>query len=116
MELIKIEPHDEGCRWTERMRTSESIEVKQVYEVRPRNAALTLFRYVAYRSGVFCEPDAQFGKFIHEPRLVGIAHRGFAVWQNPFGMLCSEVVMNLLPEIRNCFGLKHNHSALLPLF
>ena len=47
---------------------------------------------------------------IHEPRLVGIAHWGFAVWQNPFGMLSSQVVMNLLPEIRDCLGYSHNHS------
>ena len=45
---------------------------------------------------------------LHEPRLVGIAHWGFAVWQNPFGMLSPEVVVNLLPEIRDCLGYFHN--------
>ena len=59
-----------------------------------------------------CEPDTQFGKFIHEPHLVDVAHWGFAVWQNPFGMLSSEVVMNLLPEIRDCVRFEHYHSPL----
>jgi hypothetical protein len=30
-------------------------------------------------------------------------------------MLSSEVVMNLLPEIRDCVGYKHGHSPLPPL-
>jgi len=47
---------------------------------------------------------------IDESRLVGIAHRAFAVWQNPFGMLPPEVVMNLLPEVRDCLGYYHNQS------
>ena len=33
---------------------------------------------------------------IHEARLVEIAHRGFAVWQNPFGMLSPEIVIALV--------------------
>jgi hypothetical protein len=70
------------------------------------------FRCASIRSGVVCEPDTEQ---IHEPRLVGIAHGGFAVWQNPFGMLSSEVVMNLLPEIRDCVAYEHNHSPLAPL-
>ena len=50
---------------------------------------------------------------IHESRLVGIAHWAFAVWQNPFGMLSPEVVMNLAPEVRDCPGYSHNHSPLI---
>ena len=34
-----------------------------------------------------------------EARLVRIAHRGFAIWLNPVGMLRAQVVVNLLPEL-----------------
>jgi hypothetical protein len=67
-------------------------------------------RCAAIRSGVVCEPDTEQ---IHEPRLVGIAHWAFAVWQNPFRMLSSEVVMNLVPEIRDCVAYEH-HSSFAP--
>jgi hypothetical protein len=33
-----------------------------------------------------------------EARVVRIAHRGFAIWLNPVGMLNAQVVVNLLPE------------------
>ena len=59
-----------------------------------------LFPLLEFRRGMF--------NLIHEPRLVGIAQRAFTVWQNPFGMLSPEVVMNLLPEIRDCLGYFHN--------
>jgi hypothetical protein len=49
-------------------------------------------RLVGSRSREFIE---QF----HEARLVRITHGGFAIWLNPFGMLDSEVVVNLLPEL-----------------
>jgi hypothetical protein len=35
----------------------------------------------------------------HETRLVRIAHRTIAIWLNPFGMLDSKIVVNLLPEL-----------------
>ena len=35
----------------------------------------------------------------HEARLVRIAHRGFAIWLDPFEMLDPQVVVNLLPEL-----------------
>ena len=38
-------------------------------------------------------------EFFHETRLVRITNRTFAIWLDPFGMLDSEVVMNLLPEL-----------------
>jgi len=44
---------------------------------------------------------------MHESRLVGIAHWGFAIWQNPFGMLCPQVAVNLLPEVRDRVGFSH---------
>ncbi|MGH7981773.1 MAG: hypothetical protein ACREFF_01340 [Candidatus Udaeobacter sp.] len=47
---------------------------------------------VARRAGRKCEQ-------IREPRLVGIAHWGFAVWQNPLGMLYPQVIMNQLAEV-----------------
>jgi len=47
---------------------------------------------VARRAGRKCEQ-------IREPRLVDIAHWGFAVWQNPLGMLYPQVIMNLLAEV-----------------
>jgi hypothetical protein len=50
---------------------------------------------------------------LHEARLVRITHGSLAVWQNPFGMLSPEVVMNLLPEIRDCVGCEHD--SLRPL-
>jgi hypothetical protein len=50
-------------------------------------------------------------KQIHQAALVGIAHRGFAVWQNPIGMLSPKVVMNLLPEVRDCLDYSHNYPV-----
>ena len=35
----------------------------------------------------------------HQACLVRIAHRGFAIWLDPFGMLDPEVIVNLLPEL-----------------
>jgi hypothetical protein len=35
----------------------------------------------------------------HEARLVRVAHGGFAIWLDPFGMLDPEVVVNLFPEL-----------------
>ena len=35
----------------------------------------------------------------HEARLVRITHWAFAIWLDPFGMLDSEVVVNLLPKL-----------------
>jgi len=43
---------------------------------------------------------------IHEAGLVEIAHRGFAVWQNPFGMLS--------PDVRDCIGYSHDHCSFIP--
>jgi hypothetical protein len=34
-----------------------------------------------------------------EARLVRIAHRGFTIWLDPFGMLDPQIVVNLLPEL-----------------
>ena len=35
----------------------------------------------------------------HEARIVRITHGGFAIWLDPFGMLDSQVVVNLLLEL-----------------
>jgi hypothetical protein len=35
----------------------------------------------------------------HQACFVRIAHRRFAIWLDPFGMLDSEVIVNLLPEL-----------------
>jgi hypothetical protein len=35
----------------------------------------------------------------HQARLVRIAHRRFAIWLDPFGVLNPKVVVNLLPEL-----------------
>ena len=34
-----------------------------------------------------------------EARLVRIAHGGFTIWLDPFGMLDPQIVVNLLPEL-----------------
>jgi len=39
-------------------------------------------------------------KELHEARLIRITQGGFAIWLDPFGMLDTEVVVNLLPELR----------------
>ena len=49
-------------------------------------------RLVGSRS---CESAEQF----HKARLVRIAHGGFAISLDPFGMLDPEVVVNLLPKL-----------------
>jgi hypothetical protein len=79
-----------------------------VYEVRPRKdkRSVELISDVLPFVGRKCEQ-------IHEAGLVKIAHRGFAVWQNPFGMLSPEVVMNLSPEVGDCIGYSRDHSSLI---
>jgi hypothetical protein len=42
-----------------------------------------------------CRSQEQF----HEARLVRITDGGFAIWLDPFGMLDSQIVVNLLPEL-----------------
>jgi hypothetical protein len=42
-------------------------------------------------------PSRRNAEQLHEARLVRIAHGGFAIWLDPFGMLDPEVVVNLLP-------------------
>jgi hypothetical protein len=80
-----------------------------VYEVRPRkdHCGVELISDVLPLIGRKCEQ-------IHEASLVEIAHRGFAIWQNPFGMLSPEVVMNLSPEVRDFIGYSHDHCSLIP--
>ena len=56
-----------------------------------------------------CQTIEQF----HEARLIRIAHGRFAIWLDPVRVLNPEVVMNLLPEIRDCVGFEHNHSPFL---
>ena len=81
------------------------------YEVRPRqdkrrvdlNSDTPPFSRSPYiKAGHKCEQ-------IHEPRLVDITYWGFAVRQNPFGVLFPQVVMNLLPEVRDRVDVSHNH-------
>jgi hypothetical protein len=36
----------------------------------------------------------------HQARLVRIAHRRFAIWLDPLGVLNPKVVVNLVPELR----------------
>jgi hypothetical protein len=42
----------------------------------------------------------QTSQQFYEARLVRIAHGRFAIWLDPFGMLDSQVVVNLLLELR----------------
>jgi hypothetical protein len=43
-------------------------------------------------------PSRQSVENFRETRLVPIAHGGFAIWLDPFGMLDPEIVVNLLLE------------------
>ena len=46
----------------------------------------------------------------HEARLVRITHGGAAIWLDPFGMLDSQIVVNLLPELGISVDLvRHGH-------
>jgi len=46
----------------------------------------------------------------HETRLVRITHGRLAIWLDPFGMLDSQVFVNLFPQVCVCTELvKHNH-------
>jgi hypothetical protein len=85
------------------------VHPMHVYEVRPRkdHCGVELISDVLPLIGRKCEQ-------IHEASLVEIAHRGFAIWQNPFGMLSPEVVMNLSPEVRDFIGYSHDHCSLIP--
>jgi hypothetical protein len=44
-------------------------------------------------------PSRRNAEQLHEARFVRIAHGGLAIWLDPFGMLDSQVVVNLLPEL-----------------
>ena len=45
-----------------------------------------------------------------ETRFVKIAHGGFTIWLDPFGMLGPQVFVHLFPQIRVRTELvKHNH-------
>ena len=81
---------------------SVAISGSHVYEVRPRkhHRGIDLISDALPFGPVRCEQN-------HEQRLVGIAHRRFAVWLNPFGILSPEIVMNLSPEICDCVGYSH---------
>jgi len=43
-------------------------------------------------------PSRQRVEHFRETRLVRIAHGGFAIWLDPFGMLDPQIVVNLLLE------------------
>ena len=43
-------------------------------------------------------PSRQSVEQFREARLVRITDGGFAIWLDPFGMLDSEIVVNLFPE------------------
>ena len=60
-------------------------------------------RLVGFRS-------RQNAEQFHEARLVRITHGGFAIWLDPFGMLDSQVAMNLLQELGVGVALvRHGH-------
>ena len=44
-------------------------------------------------------PSRQSVEHFREARLVRIAHGGFAIWFDPFGMLDPQIVVNLLLEL-----------------
>ena len=47
----------------------------------------------------------------HQARLVGITHGRLAIWFDPLGMLDSQVVVNLFPQVCVRMDLvKHNHG------
>ena len=55
-------------------------------------------------------PLCQCVEQFDETRLVKITHGGFAIWLNPFGMLTSQVVVNLLPKLNVGMDLvSHRH-------
>jgi len=50
----------------------------------------------------------------YQTRLVRITCGAFAVWLDPFGMLDSQIVVNLSPQV--CVGMecvKHGHCSFL---
>ena len=49
-------------------------------------------------------PSRQRVEHFRETRLVRIAHGGFAIWLDPFGMLDPQIAVNLLLE----FGVRVN--------
>ena len=75
---------------------------------------LGLCRAVQQRLAQFLHRPCERGRFLaasyatifsrksveqfHETRLVSITHWGLAIWLDPFGMLDSQVVVNLLQE------------------
>jgi len=44
-------------------------------------------------------PSRQSVEHFRDARLVRIAHGGFAIWLDPFGMLDAQIVVNLVLEV-----------------
>ena len=52
----------------------------------------------------------QISEQFHEPYLIRIAHGRLTIWLHPFGMLDSEVVMDLLSKLAVSVNLRsHRH-------
>jgi hypothetical protein len=50
----------------------------------------------------------------HQARLVTVTHGRLAIWLDPFGMLDSQILVNLLPQV--CVGtelVKHNNRLVI---
>ena len=56
-------------------------------------------------------PSRQCAEQFYEARLIRITDGGFAIWLDPFGVLESQVVVNLLLGARYRCGFGHAHSA-----
>jgi hypothetical protein len=51
-------------------------------------------------------PSRQSVEHFRQTRLVGIAHGGFAIWFDPFGMVDPQIAVNLLLEFGVCVDWK----------
>ena len=72
-----------------------------------------MMRLVCHRQFLrtFCVRSRQSIEQHHEARLVRITNRRLAIWLHPFGMLQTQVVVNLLPKLGVRMDLvKHGYS------
>jgi hypothetical protein len=66
-----------------------TVESKATGKLRKNHRHRILVGFFGYRSV----------KQFNQARFVKIAHRGFAIWQNPFGMLEPQISANLLQQV-----------------
>src|SRR5262245_831399 len=93
-------------RWNPAVVFSSAIPTERLTGANNGLVALCFACVPAVSSHVF-----QVGEQFNETRLVRITYGRFTIWLHPFGMLDSQIVMDLLPKLCVSVDLmSHGHS------